>query len=81
MFLSAGLQKQMQKAAGLLAILGDAIEAMKSYLATIDQQVLEDLLGALPSRSPAGSAEMVMRILVYREIEMRKTEDPPGELH
>ena len=71
----------MQKATGLLAILGDSIEAIKSYLATIDQQELENLLGVLPSRSPAGSAEMVMRILVYREIEKRESDDPPGELH
>ncbi|WP_112127328.1 hypothetical protein [Mesorhizobium atlanticum] len=71
----------MQKATGLLAILGDSIEAIKSYLATIDQQELENLLGVLPSRSPAGSAEMVMRILVYREIEKRESDDPPRELH
>ncbi len=71
----------MQKAAGLLAILGNSIEAIKSYLATIDQQELENLLGVLPSRSPAGSAEMVMRILVYREIEKRAADYPPRELH
>ena len=71
----------MQKATGLLAIFGDSIEAIKSYLATIDQHELENLLGVLPSRSPAGSAEMVMRILVYREIEKRESDDPPRELH
>lgn len=71
----------MQTAAGLLAALGDSIEAIRKHLATMDRAELQALLTVLPSRSPVGSAEMVMRILVYREIEKRDANEPPRELH
>lgn len=69
-------QKPMQAAAGLLAAFGDSIEVIKSHLATMGRSELDALLAVLPSRSPAGSAEMVMRILVYREIEKRRDGTP-----
>ena len=74
-------QQPMQAAAGLLAALGDSIEAIKSHLADMDREGLDALLAVLPSRSPAGSAEMVMRILVYREIKKRGADGPPRDLH
>jgi hypothetical protein len=62
----------MQTAAGLLAALGDSIEAIQAHLGTMDEYKLNTLLAALPSKSIAGSAEMVMLIHLYREIENRK---------
>ena len=62
----------MQITAGLLAALGDSIEAVKAHLSTMDEYQLEGLLASLPSKSAAGSAEMVMLIHLYREIEGRK---------
>lgn len=63
----------MQDAAQLLTALGDCIEAIQAYLSTAERSVLDDLLAVLPARSPAGSAPMVMMILVYREIETRQS--------
>ena len=74
-------QQPMQAAAGLLAALGDSIEAIKSHLANMNRAELYALLAVLPSRSSAGSAEMVMRVLVYREIERRGADGPPRDLH
>ena len=62
----------MQTAAGLLAALGDSIEAIKAHLASMDEEQLEALLASMPSKSVAGSAEMVMFIHLYREIETGK---------
>ncbi|MGO4642551.1 hypothetical protein AB4Z43_29435 [Mesorhizobium sp. 2RAF45] len=62
----------MQTAAGLLAALGDSIEAIKAHLATMDEDKLEALLGVMPSKSIAGSAEMVMLIHLYRELQNRQ---------
>ncbi|WP_192180661.1 hypothetical protein [Mesorhizobium amorphae] len=62
----------MQIAAGLLAALGDSLEALEGHLATMDESELEMLLASMPSKSAAGSAEMVMCVLLYREIEARK---------
>lgn len=62
----------MQTAAGLLADLGDGIDAIKAHLATMDDHTLETLLESMPGKSVAGSAEMTMTILIYRELEMRK---------
>jgi hypothetical protein len=62
----------MNTAAGLLAALGDSIEAIQAHLATMDDDKLETLLASLPSKSIGGSAEMVMLIHLYREIENRK---------
>ncbi|MDX8457544.1 hypothetical protein [Mesorhizobium humile] len=65
----------MQIAAQLLAALGDSIEAIKAHLSGMDGSTLERLLETVPRTSPVGSAEMVMIILLYREIERRQTED------
>ena len=62
----------MQIAAGLLAALGDSIEAVKAHLATMDEDELESLLAVMPSKSIAGSAEMVMLIHIYRELQNRQ---------
>ncbi|WP_192178823.1 hypothetical protein [Mesorhizobium amorphae] len=62
----------MQIAAKLLAELGDTIEAVKAHLAKMDDHTLNSLLEAMPGKSLAGSAEMAMTILIYREIETRK---------
>ena len=62
----------MQRSAGLLANLGDSIEAVADHIATIETRQLHQLLKSLPSRSEVASAEMVMAILVYREIELRR---------
>lgn len=59
-------------AAELLAALGNCIESIQAYLATMDDAQLENLLESMPSRSIAGSAEMVMLIHLYRDIENRK---------
>jgi hypothetical protein len=61
----------MQTAAALLVSLGDHVDTIKAHLATLHIPKLQALLATLPSRSPAGSAEMVMRILVLRELEAR----------
>lgn len=62
----------MQTAAKLLANLGDGIEAIKAHLATMDDRTLRTLLECMPGKSVAGSAEMTMTILIYREMELRK---------
>ncbi|WP_192177664.1 hypothetical protein [Mesorhizobium amorphae] len=62
----------MQIAAKLLAELGDTIEAVKAHLAKMDDHTLNSLLESMPGKSLAGSAEMAMTILIYREIETRK---------
>ena len=63
----------MQDAAKLLTALGDCIEAIEAFLATADRSTLDSLLGVLPAKSPAGSAPMVMTILVYREMDARRS--------
>ncbi|WP_214477515.1 hypothetical protein [Mesorhizobium sp. dw_380] len=65
----------MQTAAGLLSALDDSIEAIKAHLATIDEGKLEALLACMPSRSTAGSAEMVMLIHLYRQIQTRQRDN------
>jgi len=62
----------MQIAAKLLAELGDSIEAVSAHLAKMDDFQLEELLASMPSKLPAGTAEMVMCVHLYREIEARK---------
>jgi hypothetical protein len=62
----------VQIAARLLAALGDSIEALEGHLATMDESELEMLLASMPSKSAAGSSEMVMCVLLYREIEARE---------
>lgn len=67
------LEVNVQDAAKLLTTLGDCIEAIEAYLAAGERSALEDLLAALPAKSPAGSATMVMAILVYRELDTRRS--------
>lgn len=63
----------VQEAAKLLAALGDSIQAIEAYLGTVERSTLDSLLAVLPAKSPAGSAPMVMMILVYREIDARQS--------
>ena len=67
------VEVNVQDAAKLLTALGDCIEAIEAYLTTTKRSTLDSLLAALPAKSPAGSAAMVMTILVYREIEARQS--------
>ncbi|MDG4892712.1 hypothetical protein P9272_03815 [Mesorhizobium sp. WSM4976] len=62
----------MQIAARLLVGLGDGIEAIKAHLSTMDDETLRAFLETMPGKSLAGSAEMTMTILIYREMEIRK---------
>jgi len=63
----------VQEAAKLLTALGDSIQAIEAYLSTVERSTLDNLLAVLPAKSPAGSAPMVMMILVYREIDARQS--------
>jgi hypothetical protein len=63
----------VQDGAKLLAALGDCIEAIEAYLTTTKRSTLDSLLASLPAKSPAGSAAMVMTVLVYREIDARRS--------
>ncbi|TPM35623.1 hypothetical protein [Mesorhizobium sp. B2-3-4] len=63
----------MQEAAKLLTALGDCIDAIEAYLAAAQRSTLDSLLAVLPAKSPAGSATMVMTILVYRELDARSS--------
>ena len=65
----------MQKATALLAQLGDSVEAVKAHLSTLDRGKLEGLVDILPTTLVAGSAEMVMLVLLHREIQTRRFED------
>ena len=65
----------MQKAAELFAELGDSVEAVKAHLTTLDRDKLGGLIDRLPANLSAGSAEMVMLVLLDREIRSR---EPPG---
>lgn len=65
----------MQIAARLLAELGDGIEAIKAHLSTMDDETLRAFLETMPRKSLAGSAEMTMTILIYREMEIRKRDN------
>ncbi|ESZ36517.1 hypothetical protein [Mesorhizobium sp. L2C066B000] len=70
----------MQISAGLLANLGDSIEAIAAHIATMETRQLHQLLKSLPSRSEIASAEMVMGTLVYREIELRRRRGTGGNV-
>ncbi|MER9354560.1 hypothetical protein NKI61_14875 [Mesorhizobium sp. M0514] len=51
--------------------MGDSIDAIAGHIATMDTRQPHQLLKSFPSRSEIASAEMVMGILVYREIQLR----------
>ncbi|WP_137929635.1 hypothetical protein [Mesorhizobium comanense] len=70
----------MQKSASLLAALGDHIEDIKKHISSMEEQTLRDLATNLPSRAPVGSPEMVMSVLVYREIERRVLENQTADV-
>ena len=65
----------MQKAAELFAELGDSVRAVKAHLATLDKDKLGGLIDRLPANLSAGSAEMVMLVLLDREIRSRESSD------
>ena len=66
-------EAQMQVVAvELIAKLHDAIEAIQDHLSQLDEVNLAALEKRLPRNAPAGSAEMVALVLVYRELEKRK---------
>jgi hypothetical protein len=50
----------------------DVIDAIRYHLSDMDRVNLQGLEAKLPKNAKAGSAEMVMLLLVYREIENRK---------
>jgi hypothetical protein len=56
----------------LMARLGDRIDAIRDHLSKLDDIDLKALEKRLPRDAPAGTAAMVMLVLVYREIERRK---------
>jgi len=56
----------------LVAKLRDAIEAIKDHLTDLNDLKLQALEAKLPRNAPAGSPEMVMGVLIYREMEKRK---------
>ena len=58
----------MQKAAELLHMLGDHIDAIKSHISRMDDPTLKALALNLPSKAPPGTAEMLMLFLVHREM-------------
>ena len=61
----------MQKSAELLSRLGDHVDAINAYIRSLDDYTLAALRRNLPSKSPTGTAETVMRLLVQQEIERR----------
>lgn len=62
-------------AAELMARLRDAIEAISDHLSGMDSVNLHALEKKLPRNTLPGSAEMVMLLLVFREMDSRK---PPS---
>lgn len=62
----------MQKSTVLLSELGDQIDAIKRHISSMNDLMLKALVSSLPSRPPAGTAEMLMLLLVYREAESRE---------
>jgi len=61
----------MQTAVRLLSNLDNEINAIKAHLQTMDDHTLRTLLKRMPAKSAGGSAEMTMTILIYREMEIR----------
>lgn len=56
----------------LIARLRDAVEAVSAHVAELDDFNLRALERRLPADAPAGSAEMVTLVLIYRELEKRR---------
>ncbi|MBZ9991504.1 hypothetical protein LB572_30885 [Mesorhizobium sp. BH1-1-5] len=57
--------------AELLTKLDEAMRTVKGHLAEMDAEQLNALLRLLAPRPSIGSAEMVLTILAFREIEAR----------
>jgi hypothetical protein len=62
----------LQTTARLISTLAANIEVMKDHIAAMDDLTLDSLTSFLPPTAPPGSAEMVMTLLVYREMKDRK---------
>ena len=63
----------MQTAAvDLISKLRYAIKAIERHLSGMDCVQLDALEANIPRKSPAGSAEMVTLLLIYREMDNRK---------
>ena len=62
---------ELQKSAELLSVLSDQIDAMKSHISQMSDLILKALAASLPSKAPAGTAEMLMLLLIIRETEGR----------
>ena len=56
----------------LMTKLRDDIESICDHLSKMQEFDLQALEKRLPRNAPAGTAEMVMLMLVYREMETRK---------
>ena len=56
----------------LMAKLRDVIDAVDNHLSQMDCVNLQALETRLPKKAASGSAEMVMLLLVYREMKNRK---------
>ncbi|MDX8442687.1 hypothetical protein [Mesorhizobium australafricanum] len=61
----------MKIVAELLARLDDTMRTVKGQLAEMDAEQLKRLVSLLAPRPSIGSAEMVLTILAFREIEAR----------
>ncbi|MDX8481521.1 hypothetical protein RFN28_24100 [Mesorhizobium sp. VK24D] len=59
-------------AAEFLAPIRDQIAEIKQRLTVMDDRHLEAVLEAMPKIVPAGSAEMVLSVLLYGEIAARE---------
>ncbi|MDX8533622.1 hypothetical protein RFM41_20890 [Mesorhizobium sp. VK25A] len=55
----------------LLAKLDETMRTVKGHLAEMDTEQLNALVGLLAPRPSIGSAEMVLTMLAFREIEAR----------
>lgn len=58
----------------LIAKLRDAIEAIRDHLLELNDFRLRAIEASLPRDAPAGSAEMVALILIYRETDKRNAQ-------
>jgi len=62
----------MQKSAELLSALAAVIDETKAHIHRMDDLTLQALAANLPPKAPAGTAEMLMLLLVFREAECRE---------
>jgi hypothetical protein len=62
----------MRKSAELLSQLGDQVDAIERHISSMNDLTLRALEASLPAKAPAGSAAMMMWLLVYREGQRRQ---------